>query len=419
MADNSLSPHGGELIERLLTLEEAAKRIEGLVRVPVRDQIAKECINIAYGFFSPIQGFMGRADVDSVVKTMQLASGYVWSVPIVYDMSDEEIAKLGLKVGDTILMTYQDEPLAILEVEEIYSYPKEVITQNVYGTTDENHPGVKRTYAYKDKLLGGPVTLVNQPKISPPFDRFFVPPKEMRRRFAERDWQSVVAHQSRNVPHIGHEWLMKGAWFAAGADAVLVSAVIGEKKPGDYIDEAIVLGHDALREGGFFHEDVHMTSILLWDMRYAGPREAVFHAIVRKNLGCSHHMFGRDHAGVGSYYDPYAAHRIFDELPDLGIKPVVTLEWWYCRVCRGAAYSGLCGHPEQKEGISGTLVRGLIQEGAVSEEEVFRIFRPEVFEIIKETEGKYGFGSLFVTEEYMRSRRPVMSMPSLETSGVT
>ena len=419
MADNSLSPHGGELIERLLTVEEAAKRIEGLVRVPVRDQIAKECINIAYGFFSPIQGFMGRADVDSVVKTMQLASGYVWSVPIVYDMSDEEIAKLGLKVGDTILMTYQEEPLAILEVEEIYGYPKEVIAQNVYGTTDENHPGVKRTYAYKDKFLGGPVTLVNQPKINPPFDRFFVPPKEMRRRFAERDWQSVVAHQSRNVPHIGHEWLMKGAWFAAGADAVLVSAVIGEKKLGDYIDEAIVLGHDALREGGFFHEDVHMTSILLWDMRYAGPREAVFHAVVRKNLGCSHHMFGRDHAGVGSYYDPYAAHRIFDELPDLGIKPEVTLEWWYCRVCGGAAYSGLCGHPEQKEGISGTLVRGLIQEGAASEEEVFRIFRPEVFEIIKETEGKYGFGSLFVTEEYMRSRRPVMSMPSLETSGVT
>ena len=419
MADNSLSPHGGELIERLLAVEEAARRIEGLVRVPIRDQIAKECINIAYGFFSPIEGFMGRADVDSVSRNMQLASGYVWSVPIVYDMSDEEIARLGLKVGDTILMTYQEEPLAILEIEEIYDYPKEVIAQNVYGTTDQKHPGVKRTYAYKNKFLGGPVTLVNQPKINPPFDRFFVPPKEMRRRFAERDWQRVVAHQSRNVPHIGHEWLMKGAWFAAGADAVLVSAVIGEKKLGDYIDEAIVLGHDALREGGFFQEDVHMTSILLWDMRYAGPREAVFHAIVRKNLGCSHHMFGRDHAGVGSYYDPYAAHRIFDELPDLGIEPVVTLEWWYCRVCGGAAYSGLCGHQEQKEGISGTLVRSLIQEGAASEEDVFRIFRPEVFEIIKETEGKYGFGSLFVTEEYMRSRRPVMSMPSLETSGVT
>ena len=141
MADNSLSPHGGELIERLLTVEEAARRIEGLVRVPTRDQIAKECINIAYGFFSPIQGFMGRADVDSVVRTMQLASGYVWSVPIVYDMADEEIAKLGLKVGDTILMTYQEEPLAILEVEEVYDYPKEVIAQNVYGTTDQNHPG--------------------------------------------------------------------------------------------------------------------------------------------------------------------------------------------------------------------------------------------------------------------------------------
>ena len=154
----------------------------------------------------------------------------------------------------------------------------------------------------------------------------------------------MVAHQSRNVPHSGHEWLMKGAWFAAEADGILVSAVVGEKKTGDYIDEAIVLAHDRLREAGFFCENVHMTSILPWDMRYAGPREAVFHALVRKNLGCTHHMFGQDHAGVGSYYDIYAAHQIFDELPDLGIKSVLTLEWWNCPVCGGIAYEGLCGH---------------------------------------------------------------------------
>ena len=121
------------------------------------------------------------------------------------------------------------------------------------------------------------------------------------------NWKQVVAHQSRNVPHSGHEWMMKGAWLTAEADGILVSAVVGEKKVGDYIDEAIVLAHDRLREAGFFRQEVHLTSILLWDMRYAGPREAVFHALVRKNLGCTHHMFGRDHAGVGSYYDTYAA----------------------------------------------------------------------------------------------------------------
>ena len=414
MADNSLSPHGGRLVERILGPEEARQRIEGLPTAPVRDQIAKECINIAYGFFSPLEGFMRRADVDSVVREMRLANGYVWSVPIVYDVSDEEIERLGIREGDKLLFTYQDQPLAILEIEEIYPYPKDFMAQNVYGTTDEQHPGVRRTYTYKDKFLGGSITLVNPPKINPPFDRFWHPPKELRGEFAGREWGKVVAHQTRNVPHVGHEWLMKGAWFAAGADAVLVSAVIGEKKPGDYIDEAIILGHDMLRKGGFFRDDVHMTSILLWDMRYAGPREAVFHAIVRKNLGCTHHMFGRDHAGVGNYYDPYAAHRIFDELPDIGIKPVVTLEWWYCSVCGGAAYSGLCGHEERKQAISGTFIRGIIQEGVVPEGE---IFRPEVFDIIKECANEYGFGSLFVTENYLKDRRPIISLPSLETSG--
>ena len=200
---------------------------------------------------------------------------------------------------------------------------------------------------------------------------------------------------------------MKGAWFAAVADAVLVSAVIGEKKPGDYIDEAIILGHDMLRKGGFFRDDVHMTSILLWDMRYAGPREAVFHAIVRKNLGCTHHMFGRDHAGVGNYYGTYAAHQIFDELPDLGIKSVLTLEWWYCPVCAGVAYEGLCGHQDQKQELSGTYIRSIIQGGV---EPAPLTLRPEVLEVVQDSANKYGFGSPFVTETYLQDRTPQMCM---------
>ena len=328
MVDNSLSPHGGVLVDRVASPGESAVMIKGLPRLAVREQSARECVNIAYGFFSPLEGFMGQADVDSVVRNMTLASGYVWSIPIVMDVLNDELTSLGVGAGDSVLLTNQDQPLAVLEVDEIFSYDKELLAGHVYGTNDLAHPGVMRTNSLEDTFVSGPITLVNPPVINPPFDEFWMTPRQMRELFAGRGWTKVVAHQSRNVPHSGHEWLMKGAYLAAEADGILVSAVVGEKKPGDYIDEAIVLGHNRLREGGFFREDVHQTSTLMWDMRYAGPREAVFHALVRKNLGCTHHMFGRDHAGVGDYYDTYAAHNIFSELPDLGIKSVLTLEWW-------------------------------------------------------------------------------------------
>ena len=412
LVDNTLSPHGGVLVERVAPPHsEERERVLLLPRVAVRDQLARECVNLAYGFFSPLQGFMGRADLDSVARRMTLASGYVWSIPIVFDLSEAEVAELGIKPGDSLLLTYQGQPLATLEVEELYSYDKEFLAQQVYGTTDEAHPGVLRTYSYQDRFIAGPVTLINPPVINPPFDAFWQTPRQLRQTLSQLGWSRVVAHQSRNVPHSGHEWLMKGAWLAAQADGILVSAVIGEKKPGDYIDEAIVLAHQRLRDAGFFRQDVHHTSILLWDMRYAGPREAVFHALVRKNLGCTHHMFGRDHAGVGRYYDTYAAHKIFDELPDLGIKSVLTLEWWYCPVCAGVAYEGLCGHPDQKQELSGTFIRSIIQGGV---EPAPLTLRPEVLEVVRGCADKYGFGSPFVGEKYLGERTPVMTMHALD-----
>ncbi len=410
MVDNALSPHGGTLIERIAASAEAAKMVRGLPSLEVRDQIARECINIVYGFFSPLQGFMNRADVDSVARQMTLASGYVWSIPIVLDAAPDELSGLGVRSGDSLLLTHQGQPLAVIEIEEIYSYDKEFLARQIYGTAETAHPGVQRTHSYRERFVAGPVTLVNPPVINPPFDRFWRTPRQIRESFAQLGWTTVVAHQSRNVPHSGHEWLMKGAWLAAGADGILVSAVVGEKKPGDYIDEAIVLGHQCLRDAGFFRQDVHQTSILLWDMRYAGPREAVFHALVRKNLGCTHHMFGRDHAGVGNYYGAYAAHQIFDELPDLGIKSVLTLEWWYCPVCAGVAYEGLCGHQDQKQELSGTYIRSIIQGGV---EPAPLTLRPEVLAVVQDCAKKYGFGSPFVTETYLQDRTPVMSMQDM------
>ena len=415
MVDNSLSPHGGVLVERVVPLQGTqGQRILTLPRVAVRDQMARECVNIAYGFFYPLEGFMGRADLDAVARSMTLDSGYVWSIPIVFDMAEVELAALGVSPGDSLLLTYQEQPLATLDIEAIYAYDKAFLAQQVYGTTDETHPGVSRTYAYQDRFVAGPITLVNVPVINPPFDRFWQTPRQLRQALADLGWSRVVAHQSRNVPHAGHEWLMKGAWLAAQADGVLVSAVIGEKTPGDYIDEAIVLAHERLREAGFFRPDVHRTSTLLWDMRYAGPREAVFHALVRKNLGCTHHMFGRDHAGVGQYYDTYAAHRIFDTLPDLGITSVLTLEWGYCPVCAGVAYEGLCGHRDQRQELSGTFIRSIIQGGV---EPAPLTLRPEVLEVVRECAERYGFGSPFVAETYLAQRTPVMSMPAVDGVG--
>jgi len=172
------------------------------------------------------------------------------------------------------------------------------------------------------------------------------------------------------------------------------------------------LGQQRLHEAGYFRDDIHMVSIALWDMRYAGPKEAIFHAILRENLGCTHHMFGRDHAGVGSYYDPYDAHRIFDQIPEdsLKIKPVRVLEWWYCPICGEVTYSGLCGHSQEKQEFSGTMIRSIIIDKIKPTK---LIFRPEVFDELMEAADKYGFGSPFCTEEYLNKRQPVFELPML------
>jgi len=414
--------HGGkEIVERVISSPvEAKERIKGLKKVAITGRVARECIDIAYGFFTPLEGFMNKSDVEAVSKKMRLANGTIWSIPIVFDITNEEIKEKGIKEGDTILLTYRDRALATLEVEEIFNYDKIKIGQAVLGTTDSKHPGVRILNELKDTFIGGKVILVNIPKFNPPFDKFWYTPKKLREKFKKRDWKRVVAHQTRNVPHSGHEWLMKGAWFSANGElaveklqtGILVNCIIGPKRIGDYIDEAILLCHEKLHEAEYFRDDIHMVSIVLWDMRYAGPKEAIFHAILRANLGCTHHMFGRDHAGVGSFYDPYDAHRIFDEIPEgsLSIKPIRILEWLYCPVCGEVTYSGLCGHHKERQKFSGTMIRSMVQDRVKPTK---LIFRPEVFDMVMECADRYGFGSPFCTEEYLAKRQPVFELSAL------
>jgi sulfate adenylyltransferase len=412
--------HGGkEIVERILEPAKAVDKIKGLKSIPIRSQIANEVIDIAYGWFTPLQGFMGKADLDSVCKNMRLANGVVWSIPILFDVSEADLSSNGIKEGNTVLLTCDDNPMAILEVEEIFDYDKEKMCQAVYGTSEEKHPGCARTYQYKDKFLGGKVTLVNRPKINPPYDSYFFPPLELRKKFKEKGWQRTVAHQTRNVPHTGHEWLMKGAWFQSYAElpiekplvGVLVNAIIGAKRKGDYIDEAIILTQDELRKSGYFGDHNHLTSLTLWDMRYAGPREAIFHAMLRTNLGLTHHMFGRDHAGVGSYYGPYDAHHLLATVEDeLAITPVYSMNWLYCPHCGEITSEGLCNHRDEWQMFSGTLIRSIVQDGVKPPR---LIFRPEVFDLVMECADKYGFGSPFVTDEYLQNRVPVFTIPPL------
>jgi len=414
--------HGGkEIVERVISSPEGARKmIKGLKRVAVTGRVARECIDIAYGFFTPLEGFMDKPDVEAVCRKMRLANGTIWSMPIVFDITNEELKEKGIKEGDTILLTFRNRALAILEAEEIFSYEKMEMKKAVLGTTDSKHPGVRILNELKDTFIGGKITLVNIPKFRPPFDKFWYTPRKLQEQFRRNGWRRVVAHQTRNVPHSGHEWLMKGAWFSANGElpvekiqtGILVNCVIGPKRIGDYIDEAILLCHQKLHEASYFRDNIHMVSIALWDMRYAGPKEAIFHAILRTNLGCTHHMFGRDHAGVGSFYDPYDAHRIFDQIPEdsLSIKPIRILEWWYCPVCGEVTYSGLCGHHKQRQEFSGTMIRSMLKDKVKPTK---LIFRPEVYDKLMECAERYGFGSPFCTEKYLAERQPVFKLPAL------
>ncbi len=412
--------HGGkEIQERIMQPAEAKEKIKGLTQIPVRKQIANEIINLAYGWFCPLEGFMGKDDVDGVVKNMRLADGTIWPIPILFDLSQDEVEKFGVKPGQSVVLEYQDNPMALFEVTEVFEYDKAAICQAVLGTTEDKHPGCARTYSYKDKFVAGKITLLKEPKINEPFGPYFLPPLKMRAVIKEKGWNRTVAHQTRNVPHTGHEWLMKGAFFQTYGDlpiekpevGVVVNAIIGEKRVKDYIDEAIILCQDELEKSGYFGPHNHLSSLTFWDMRYAGPKEAVFHAILRANLGITHHMYGRDHAGVGDYYGAYEAHHLLDTVgEELDITPVYSMNWLYCPVCAEITSEGLCNHKDQQQKFSGTLIRSIVTDGVKPPR---LIIRPEVFDQIMACAEKYGEGSPFVTEEYLEKRTPVFNIEPL------
>jgi sulfate adenylyltransferase len=373
-----VSPHGGRLVDRSVPFEKQEQMIHEaakLQQIEVNTDLARDVENIAFGVFSPLEGFLGQGDYDSVLHTKRLRSDLVWTIPIVLDASRSEVSNL--KEGDTAALVDSTRlPFALLNVEEVYPYQKKEFAQQVYGTTDPAHPGVAKTSMMKDFLLGGKIQLIDV--LFDEFQRFRLKPAETRVLFKEKGWRTVVGFQTRNIPHIGHEYVQKTA--LTFVDGLFINPVIGKKKTGDFKDEVILDAYTTLLHN-YYLKDKTVLAILRTEMRYAGPREAIFHAIVRKNFGCTHFVVGRDHAGVGKYYPPYAAQEIFEEFPDLGIIPLFFRSFFYCKKCQSVVNEKICPHdPSDRIDFSGTRLRGTLSKGEAAPKE---LIRPEVAEALQ------------------------------------
>jgi sulfate adenylyltransferase len=379
-------PHGGKLIDRSVAdkdLEKALADAAGMKSITIDRMTVTDVKNVAHGRYSPLEGFIGLNDLKSVLETMRLTNGAVWTVPILLDVSEDE-AK-GLNEGEDICLKAEDgTPVAILHLKEKYSHPKDEISRAVFGTDDLEHPGVKSTMDKKDVFLGGDIDLVDLSR--EPFPKYNLYPSETREIFEKNGWKTVAGFQTRNAPHLGHENMQKTV--LALVDGLLIHPVIGKKKKGDFKDDVILKCYDALIEN-YFPKDRVLLSILPMEMRYAGPREAIHHSIIRKNHGCTHLIVGRDHAGVGSYYHPEAAIEIFDNFDDLEIRPItIRGDFFHCKKCHRLESDRTCPHgDDMKIHFSGTIVRKLLTEGGTPPEEMIR---PEVFE------AQRGFDNPFV-----------------------
>ena len=378
-----ITPHGGKLVKRIVPEEELAdarQEADGLSRVFVNSGIASDVRNIAHGVFSPLKGFVTSEDFEAIIQTNQLTSGVAWTIPVILDIS----ARNTVSEGQTVCLVKQgcSAPLATMEVAEVYCWDKQAAAEAIFGTTDTQHPGVRRLRQRGDYLVGGNIRLLdNDPG---PYAKFNLPPAQTRAIFEQRGWQTICAFQTRNVPHRGHEELQKTVLGLV--DGLFIQPVIGKKKPGDYRDDLILDAYQVLIDN-YYPADRVVLNILPFEMRYAGPKEAIMHAIMRKNYGCTHIIIGRDHAGVGDYYGEEDAIEIFDEpqFADLQIQPItIRGDFWYCTTCQRVASDRTCPHgPASQISFSGTNIRQLIVEGQAPPPEVMR---PEVFEVIQKSE---------------------------------
>ena len=375
-----ISPHGGTLVSRIVSPEQRDAMRAYARTLPVIDMNAREASDlllIAIGAMSPLEGFMGHAAWTSVLDTMRLPSGTVWSLPVTLSVSDPSLARRATPFS-AALRTPDGEIAGVMSVEELYTPDKRHEALRALGTSDEAHPGVQYLSSTGDTYAGGKVWMIERAK-SGPFGERELDPAETRRLFAEKKWERVCAFQTRNPIHRAHEYLIKCALEIV--DGFLIHPAMGETKSDDVPASARMDCYLALIEHYFPAGNVALAAFP-YAMRYAGPREAILHAILRQNYGCTHFIVGRDHAGVGSYYGTYDAQKIFSNFTsgELAITPVMFEHSFYCRRCGGMASQKTCPHGSaDRVALSGTRVREMLVNGDTLPEE---FTRPEIAEIL-------------------------------------
>ncbi|TMB91614.1 MAG: sulfate adenylyltransferase [Chloroflexi bacterium] len=381
MINQLIAPHGGELVLNMAGENERAElqeRARSLPQILVGSRQLADLEMLAIGAYSPLGGFMKRADYLGVVNDMHLANGLPWTVPITLSTTSEQAATL--KEGSQVALLNEHGTLqAVMTIEEKYGYDKQHEASKVYRTTEEAHPGVNAMYQQGDILLGGPVRVVALQNQA--FAQYRYTPGQSRQLFVERGWKRVVGFQTRNPVHRAHEYIQKCALETV--DGLYLHPLVGDTKGDDIPAHVRMRCYEVLLEN-YYPTDRVILGVLPAAMRYAGPREAIFHALMRKNYGCSHFIVGRDHAGVGNYYGTYDAHYIFAEFDParLGITPMFFDHTFFCRSCDSMASSKTCPHGDDHHvTLSGTKVRQMLQAGEIPPRE---FSRPEVAKVLIE-----------------------------------
>jgi sulfate adenylyltransferase len=365
-------PHGDKMVNRISSAIDEG--YDDLSSVDISADLRNDVENIADGIFSPLEGFVVQEDFQSILKHGRLKNGLAWTIPIILDV-DKQTA-VTIKDFKDVSLREGSNNFGVLHVEEIYPFDKRAAMESIYRTSDLGHPGVTKMASMRDWLIGGKIEVIKRIPQSP-LRAYRTRPTETRSEIIKRGWKSIVGFQTRNVPHIAHEMLQKAALNIY--DGLFINPLIGKKKPGDFKDEIILAAYKALMEN-YYPRDRAMFATLHTEMRYAGPREAIHHAIMRKNFGCSHFIVGRDHAGVGDYYHPFAAHDIFKEYPDLNIQPVFFPSFYYCKKCLCYANDRNCPHDARfKEELKGTNIRKMVSSGVIPP---VHLMRPEVVNTI-------------------------------------